>query len=86
VVVASNLTHHEGNIMEQQLCFSLKEAASKLHISRTSLHRLIKDAEIRSFAIGGRRLISFQAMSEYITKKESEPLVLVSRKKREISA
>jgi excisionase family DNA binding protein len=86
VVVVSNLTHHEGNIMDQQLCFSLKEAASKLHISRTSLHRLIKGAEIRSFAIGGRRMISLQALSEYIAKKESEPLVLVSRKKKEITA
>lgn len=72
--------------MEQQICFSLKEAANKLHISRTSLHRLIKDAEIRSFAIGGRRMISIQALSEYITRKESEPLVLVSRKKKEITA
>ena len=72
--------------MEQQICFSLKEAASQLHISRTSLHRLIKSAEIRSFAIGGRRMISLQALSEYITKKESEPLVLVSRKKKEITA
>jgi excisionase family DNA binding protein len=71
--------------MEQQLCFSLKEAASKLHISRTSLHRLIKSGEIRTFAIGGRRMISIQAMSEYIAKKESEPLLLVSRKKRVIT-
>ncbi len=72
--------------MEQQLCFNLKEAASQLNISRTSLHRLIKFGEIRTFAIGGRRMISLQAMSEYITRKESEPLVLISRKKKEITA
>lgn len=71
--------------MEQQICFSLKEAASKLHISRTSLHRLYSKGEIRTFAIGGRRMISLQALTEYIAKKESEPMVLVSRKKKEIA-
>lgn len=72
--------------MDQQMCFNLKQAASQLNISRTSLHRLIKDCEIRTFAIGGRRMISVQAMSEYITEKESEPLVLISRKKKTVSA
>ena len=72
--------------MEQQLCFSLKQAATQLNTSRTVLYRLIKSGEIRTFNIGGRRMISFQALSEYISKQESEPLVLINRRSHKTSA
>jgi excisionase family DNA binding protein len=45
---------------------SIREAAARLGVARTTAYRLIGDGRLRSFRVGGRRLVSESAIAELI--------------------
>lgn len=52
------------------LAFQIPEAARRLGIGRSLLYELLKAGELRSFSIGTRRLVSDEALREFIAKRE----------------
>lgn len=55
-----------------QLMYRVPEAASALRISRSALYELIRSRQIRSVTVGRTRLISYNALTEYIDQLEKE--------------
>lgn len=55
-----------------QLMYRVPEAASTLRISRSALYELIRSRQIRSVTVGRTRLISHNALTEYIDNLEKE--------------
>lgn len=56
----------------QPLAYSVDEAADMLGVCRTTIFNEIKSGDLRSFKIGRRRLISEDALEDYIQNKEIE--------------
>jgi len=52
----------------QQLAHSLTDAARSLNIGTTKLGELVASGEIPSFKIGRRRLVTPDALAEYVRK------------------
>jgi excisionase family DNA binding protein len=46
--------------------YTLKQAAERLQISRAKLYQLMNSGELRSVHVGTRRLISEDALAEFI--------------------
>ena len=59
----------------QQICYSLKDAAAQLSMSRTKMFELIGRGDVQSLKIDGKRLVPDSALRELIAKKlaEQEP-------------
>ena len=62
-----------GKVSEvsEKLTVSVAEAAELLGVSRDMINDLIRKGELRSFKLGSRRLISRQAMEEFISSREN---------------
>ena len=55
-----------------QTCHSVMEAAKALNLSRQTIYDLIAKDELRTFTVGRRRLISDQAITDFIEAREAE--------------
>lgn len=53
-----------------RLAYSLPEAGEILAVSASLVKRLVQTGELRSFKIGGRRVVSMTAMQEYVERLE----------------
>ncbi len=51
---------------------TLAEAATRLRISRSKLYKLMDAGQLRSIKLGTRRLISEDALTEFIAELEAE--------------
>ena len=47
---------------------SVEEAADRLRVGRTTMFALIRDNQIATIQIGRRRLITTQALQEFVTR------------------
>jgi excisionase family DNA binding protein len=54
------------------IAYGVTDAAALLGVSRWTLYELLRRGEIRSFKVAGRRLVSAQAIVDYIADAESE--------------
>jgi excisionase family DNA binding protein len=54
------------------MAYGVNDAAALLGVSRWTLYELLRRGEIRSFKVAGRRLVSVQAIVEFIADAESE--------------
>ena len=70
----------KGSKMEsfEPYTLTLKQVANALHISRTTLWRRIQEGELQTVELGGRRLITPQALNAYIKHLETDPPTLVN--------
>lgn len=50
---------------------SLPEAGRRLGVSHSKIKELCKSGELRSFRVGRRRLVSHDAIVDYIRKQEA---------------
>ena len=57
-------------MQDEVKAYSIAEAAKRLGISYDLLGRIIGRGEIRSMKVGGRRLISSYALTEYVADRE----------------
>ena len=58
--------------MPNQLCYSVKDAAATLSMSRTKMIELIKRGEVQSLKIDGKRLVPYSALSDLVARKLAE--------------
>ena len=58
--------------MQNQLCYSVKDAAATLSMSRTKMFELIKRGEVQSLKIDGKRLVPCSALSDLVARKLAE--------------
>jgi len=56
--------------MHKRISYSPTEAGMELDVSRVTIHKLIREGELKSFKIGRLRRISRDAIDEYINKQE----------------
>ena len=54
------------------MAYGMNDAAALLGVSRWTLYELLRRGEIRSFKVAGRRLVSAQAIVDFISDAESE--------------
>lgn len=54
------------------IAYGVNDAAALLGVSRWTLYELLRRGEIRSFKVAGRRLVSVQAIVDFIADAESE--------------
>ena len=52
--------------------YGIKEVENLLGISHPLLYKLIRNKELRSFKVGRRRMITGDAIEDFIAKRESE--------------
>lgn len=57
-----------------KLSMSVKDASDLLGVSRTTLYNEIKEGRIKTFRIAGRRLISRNALQDYLQEQERQSL------------
>ncbi|AMU99413.1 excisionase family DNA-binding protein [Xanthomonas citri] len=55
-----------------RLSYTLEEASEVTGLGRTTFYQQIALNQIRTFKVGRRRLVSAQALREFIEKKERE--------------
>ncbi|MGY0504290.1 helix-turn-helix domain-containing protein [Luteimonas sp. e5] len=65
--------------MPGKLAFNVDEAAAAIGVSRTRIFQAINKGELRSFKDGRRRIVSQQALRDFIAKRERESLKGVAR-------
>ena len=58
--------------MQARLCYSVKDAATQLSLSRTKLFELIGRGELRSFKLDGKRLVPVAALHDLVQRKLGE--------------
>ena len=58
--------------MQNQLCYSVKDAAAKLSISRTKMFDLIGRGDVQSLKIDGKRLVPYSALNDLVERKLAE--------------
>lgn len=56
----------------EPLAYSVKDAASVLGVSRSTVYELIASGELRSTKLGSRRLIRREALMSLLDKNEAE--------------
>ena len=56
-----------------RLAYSIKDAATALGISRSTLYRLINEGELRTLRIAGRRLIQAADIEAMLSRGQSQP-------------
>ena len=61
-------------IPKDRLSMSVEAASELIGISRATLYIEIRRGQIKTFRVGGRRLISRQAIQDYIQAREEENL------------
>lgn len=59
---------------DTRLALNINEAASMLGLKRDLMYRLIRGGDIRSFRVGSRRLISVEALRDYVERRSAEPV------------
>ena len=57
--------------MTTKLVYTVNETCAELNISRGTLYMLINESKLRSIKIGGRRMIVYQDLLDYIDKLRS---------------
>jgi excisionase family DNA binding protein len=57
---------------ESELVLTVEECSRRIKLSRPTVYREINDGRLRSFQQGRRRLISVNALQEWIAERESE--------------
>lgn len=57
---------------DQALSYSVDGAVKATGLTRTALYAAIADGSLRSFKAGRRRMISAQALADYIAKLERQ--------------
>ncbi len=57
---------------DDKLAVSINEAAEMIGLKRDLLYRLILGGDIPSFKVGSRRLVSVEALREYIARRTAE--------------
>lgn len=53
---------------DKQLLFTIEEAASALHVGRTTVYALIKDGQLRAVHIGRSRRLTRAELLRYVTR------------------
>lgn len=51
--------------------YDVPEAMQRLRITRPTIYRFLRSGELRSFRLGSRRLVSAEALREFIRARES---------------
>ena len=51
--------------------YDVPEAMRRLGITRPTIYRFLRSGELRSFRLGSRRLVSAEALREFIRARES---------------
>jgi excisionase family DNA binding protein len=53
------------------LAYSIPDAGRQIGLSKTTIWRMIASGELRSFKAGGRTLISYRALEDWLDRHES---------------
>lgn len=51
--------------------YDLTEVLQRLGVTRPTIYRFLRSGELRSFRLGTRRLVSAEALAEFIRARES---------------
>ncbi|MBV6857934.1 helix-turn-helix domain-containing protein [Xanthomonas campestris pv. zingibericola] len=60
------------SMLEDRLSYTLDQASEVTGLGRTAFYRQIAANQIRTFKVGRRRMVSAQALRDFIEKKERE--------------
>ena len=58
--------------MQEQICYSVKDAAAQLSMGRTKMFDLIGRGVVQSIKIDGKRLVPEASLRELVAKKLAE--------------
>lgn len=62
-----------------KLSFTVEQAIDATGLNRNAMYRAMTSGEIRSFKVGKRRMVSANALQEFISRKEGEATPLNAR-------
>jgi hypothetical protein len=60
------------SLMQERMCYSVKDAAAQLSMSRAKMFQLISRGVVQSLKIDGKRLVPDSALRELIAQKIAE--------------
>ena len=58
--------------MEPQFAFSVPDAAKLAGLGKSLLYEEIREGRLKTFRVGSRRLVSRDALEQYIREREQE--------------
>ena len=70
--LSHSISDTNRGITNDRLSMSVEDASELIGISRATLYIEIRRKQIKTFRVGGRRLISREAIHEYIRARENE--------------
>ena len=70
--LSNSIANDRRVIHRDRLSMSVEDASKLLGVSRATLYIEIRRKQIKSFRVGGRRLISREAIQDYIKARENE--------------
>jgi excisionase family DNA binding protein len=62
----------QANDTTQKFAYSIREVESAVGISHSTAYQLIGSGELKTFQIGRRRLVSADALREFIQAREAQ--------------
>jgi excisionase family DNA binding protein len=61
----------EANFADGPIAYDVPEVLRRLKVTRPTIYRFLRSGELRSFRLGSRRLVSAEALAEFIRSRES---------------
>ena len=59
---------------DSKLAVGINEAAEMIGLKRDLMFKLVLGGDISSFKVGSRRLVSVEALREYVERRTAEPV------------
>jgi excisionase family DNA binding protein len=63
-----------ADFAEGPIAYDVPEVLRRLKVTRPTIYRFLRAGELRSFRLGSRRLVSAEALAEFIRSRESAEL------------
>jgi excisionase family DNA binding protein len=60
-----------ANSADGPIAYDVPEVLRRLKVTRPTIYRFLRSGELRSFRLGSRRLVSAEALAEFIRSRES---------------
>ena len=71
-LTASDGAHPLGALVDSgPRAYDVPEVLRRLGVTRPTVYRFLRSGELRSFRLGTRRLVSAEALAEFIRERES---------------
>lgn len=64
-------SQHDSRMGQGPIAYDVEEVMSRLGVTRPTIYRFLRSGELRSFRLGTRRLVSSEALVDFLRARET---------------